>query len=92
MVTPSSTKTVSARLSSYFLQTTAPFNAIIAPIQPISVSFTLLPLPTVTLIIDDLIVRKDLEVVKHTSYNSTQEMFLAQVGIQNSFSEELSGI
>lgn len=24
-----------------------------------------------------LIVRKDLEVVKHTAYNSTQEMFLA---------------
>ena len=37
------------------------------------------------------IVRKDLEVVKHTSYNSTQEMFLAQVGIQNSFSEDQEG-
>ena len=37
------------------------------------------------------LVRKDLEVVKHTSYNSTQEMFLAQVGIQNSFSEDQEG-
>ena len=37
------------------------------------------------------VVRKDLEVVKHTSYNSTQEMFLAQVGIQNSFSEDQEG-
>lgn len=38
-----------------------------------------------------VIVRKDLEVVKHTSYNSTQEMFLTQVGIQNSFSEDQEG-
>ena len=37
------------------------------------------------------LVRKDLEVVRHTSYNSTQEMFLAQVGIQNSFSEDHEG-
>ena len=37
------------------------------------------------------VVRKDLEVVKYTSYNSTQEMFLAQVGIQNSFSEDQEG-
>jgi len=33
-------------------------------------------------------VRRDLEVVRHTSFNTTQEMFLAQVGIANSFSEE----
>ena len=26
-------------------------------------------------------VRKDLDIVRHSSYNSTQEMFLAQVGI-----------
>ena len=44
-----------------------------------------------TLYVPPVIVRKDLEVVKHTSYNSTQEMFLAQVGIQNSFSEDQEG-
>lgn len=26
-------------------------------------------------------VRKDLDIVRHSSYNSTQEMFLTQVGI-----------
>lgn len=34
------------------------------------------------------IVRHDLDVCKHTSYNSTQEMFLSHVGIANSFCEE----
>ena len=38
-----------------------------------------------------VVVRKDLDFVRHTAYSSTQEIFLAQVGIQNSFSEEKEG-
>ena len=34
------------------------------------------------------IVRKDLDVVSQSSFSSTQEMFLAHVGIQNSFVED----
>jgi hypothetical protein len=35
-----------------------------------------------------LIVRKDLDIVSKSSFSSTQEMFLAHVGIQNSFVED----
>ena len=34
------------------------------------------------------LVRRDLEIAKQSAYNSTQEMFLSQVGIQNSFVED----
>jgi len=34
------------------------------------------------------VVRKDLELSGHSSYNTTQEMFLSHVGIQNSFVED----
>ena len=41
-------------------------------------------------------VRKDLDVMKgsthRSAYNSTQEMFLTQVGIQNSYSEETEAV
>ena len=34
------------------------------------------------------IVRKDLDIVSQSSFSSTQEMFLAHVGIQNTFVED----